>query len=423
MKNIVVVPFASRLHGEQYYMRVLDTIRSNIDKTGIRVEYSSVVTSEEEAKDLAGKYADYLPVFVALTGGTSKLMHSFALAANYNRVIVLAHGEHNSLPSAVSARSKLDMEGVWTWLFHCGEVESTECFLIVQQMISVAKAVASQLGSRVLLVGPYTEKPESAEDFESRFESRVDVLSLEEFESELERARRDYVEHFVSVFSETEPSIPAEKLAEIGKVYAVLRSLAETRGYEGIAMDCFPYLIKHRLTPCLALALLNSEGVVTACEGDLISLALMLISKALTGYTGWIANASRFEGTRAYFAHCTVALNMTRKFRITSHFESGYPYALAGELAPGVYTAVSMSPDFSVILAGTGRLLVSGLMYQTMCRTQLILDLDVNAEKIPLVAVSNHHVLIPGDVRKELHAIASLLGLDYAEYKELTGAV
>jgi hypothetical protein len=82
-----------------------------------------------------------------------------------------------------------------------------------------------------------------------------------------------------------------------------------------------------------------------------------------------------------------------------------------------------MSPDFSVILAGTGRLLASGLMYQTMCRTQLILDLDVNAEKIPLVAVSNHHVLIPGDVRKELHAIASLLGLDYAEYKELTGAV
>ncbi|MEM0326538.1 MAG: hypothetical protein QW733_05875, partial [Desulfurococcaceae archaeon] len=70
MKNIVVVPFASKLHGEQYYMRVLDTIRSNIDKTGIRVEYSSVVTSEEEAKDLAGKYADYLPVFVALTGGT-----------------------------------------------------------------------------------------------------------------------------------------------------------------------------------------------------------------------------------------------------------------------------------------------------------------------------------------------------------------
>lgn len=419
LKKVVVVPFASRLHGEQYYSSVHDVLRNYVLRTGMNVEFLPVVTSEEEVGLLAGESSDSLPIFVALTGGTSGLMRRFASTARHDRVVILAHGEHNSLPSAISARVKMGLEGIKTWLFHCGEVGSVECSLKTQRAVSVAGTVASLLGSRVLLVSPHGEKPENARGFEERFSAAVDVASVNELISALESARSDYVEHFLRVFENAEHRLPMNRLTEVAKLYAVIKSMIEERGYDGVALDCFPYLVRRGVTPCLPLALLNAEGLVTVCEGDLTALTLMLISKRITGLSGWIANASKFEGEKAYFAHCTIALNMIKKPVITTHFESGYPYSLTGELASNVYTIASLSPDYKTMVASLGRLIKSGMLHESMCRTQAVIDLGTRAEEIPLVAVSNHHVLMPGDTREELKIIASLLGMNYAEYRDL----
>ncbi|MEM0086317.1 MAG: hypothetical protein QXD37_04660, partial [Zestosphaera sp.] len=73
----------------------------------------------------------------------------------------------------------------------------------------------------------------------------------------------------------------------------------------------------------------------------------------------------------------------------------------------------------STMIASLGRLVESGMLHESMCRTQAVIDLNLRTEEIPMVAVSNHHVLIPGDVREELRIIASLLGINYAEYRDL----
>lgn len=422
MKKVVVVPFASRLHGEQYYSSVYDVLRNHVLKTRIDVEFLPVITSDEEIESLASKSIDSLPIFVVLTGGTSRLMRRFASTAKYDRVVLLAHGEHNSLPSAISAKVKMSLEGIRTWLFHCREASSVECSIKTWRAVSIAGVVASLLGSRVLLVGPSSEKPENARDFEERFNATVDVISVSELISALESARSDYVEHFLRVFENAEYRLPKNRLVEVAKLYAVIKSMIEERGYDGIALDCFPYLARRGITPCLALALLNAEDLVAACEGDLVALSLMLISKRLTGLSGWIANPSTFEGEKAYFAHCTIALNMIRNPVVLSHFESGHPYSLTGELASNVYTITSLSPDYKTMIASVGRLVKSGMLYESMCRTQAVIDLGIRAEEIPVVAVSNHHVLIPGDTREELKIIASLLGISYAEYGDLVKA-
>ena len=43
-------------------------------------------------------------------------------------------------------------------------------------------------------------------------------------------------------------------------------------------------------TGCLALALLNDEGIPAGCEGDLQSIFTLLIAKTLTGQAGFMAN-------------------------------------------------------------------------------------------------------------------------------------
>lgn len=422
-KNIVIIPFASRLHGEEYYTFVREAVKKHIFRPSISVEFLPVISSEGEAEEYAKKYSNALPVFVALTGGVSGLMQKFSSTANYNRVIVFGHGEHNSLASAVSAKAKMELRGTWTWLFHCKSVDSSECAVEIRRMTNVAGAVASLLGAKVLLVGPYTEKPRSAKDFEARFEAVVDVMPMDHLALGLESAKKEYVEHFLEVFNKIESKMPRNVFANVARVYAFLRTTIESSNYDGVALDCFPYLVKCGVTPCTALALLNAERMVISCEGDLATLALMLISKALTHTSGWMANAAAFDDERAYFAHCTIALNAIKEPTVVSHFESGCPYSLTGKLLGSVYTATSLSPDFAVMTVTTGRVLDSGLIYDTMCRMQAVLELGFSTKKMPLVAVANHHVLIPGDVREELKAIARLLGLSYAEYGDLVATV
>lgn len=420
MKKIIVAPFASRLHGETYYLGVYEELRKLFVITGVRMEFLPVVSSEEEAEKLALEHSNAIPVFVALTGGVNSLMQKFAHIANYNKVILFGHGEHNSLASAISARAKLEVNGVAAYVFHCVNMVSEDCFNVIKRLTNVASVIAKLVGSRALLIGPYSEKPETAENYEVAFEASVDVMSIDNFAEKARTARGDYVDHFLQVFSRYESRSSLNKLIEVARLYATLRELGEKGGYDGIAIDCFPYIIKHHLTPCLALALLNTENDVVACEGDLISLALMMISKTLTGRSGWIANATAFSGNRAYFTHCTISLDMIENPIIMHHFESGYPYSLTGKLREKTYTIVSISPDYSTLAATIGHLANSGLIFNNMCRTQAILEMGMPTEIIPNIAVSNHHVLIPGDIREELRALTTLLTMDYIEYNQTT---
>jgi len=420
VKRIVVAGFATRLHGESYYESVYKLFREHIGRAGRDVVFLEPITSPEEAKRAGSESRDALLVVIALTGGTSRLIYEFTKSGGHQRVVMIGHGEHNSLASAISARARLDADGVWSWVFHCGEPSSTECAVTSERAARVVGAVSRLLGSRVLLVSETGEKDSSVEDFEDRFEASVDVISTDTLVSKLEEARSEYVEEFYRVLERFEFTIPRDRLLNVARLYAVLKSMVEEKNYTGIAIDCFPYLIKYRVTPCLALAVLNTTSAVIACEADLASLALMVVSRELTGYSGWIANTSMTRSNRVYFAHCTIAVNMVRSGRVVTHFESGYPYSLAGELLGNVYTFTSMSRDYSVVVAGTGRLVTSGLLSTAMCRTQGILEVDFNAETLPLYAPANHHVLVPGDIIEELRAVAGLLGLDFIEYRELT---
>jgi len=419
MKRIVLASFASKLHGESYYSSIYEKIREYVTRVETNIEFTPVLTSEDEARETALKYKDMYPILVALTGGTSALMQKFAQVANYESLIIFGHGEHNSLPSAISARSKLDINGAWTWLFHCKNIDSINCFIEIQRMLRIARSVSSILNSKILLINPNEEKPEQADDFESKFNATVEVISMDKVASKLESARKDLVDHFLTKFDEVNFKIHKDGLINVARFYAVVKSIIEEGEYDAVAVNCFPYLMKYKLTPCLALALLNSEGLIAACEGDLLSLVLMMISKSLTGVSGWIANATAFEGEKAYFSHCTIALNMVNNPMVVSHFESSQPFSITGTLTNNVYTITSLSPDYSILVSGLGRVITSGLLYGSMCRTQAILDLGLQAEKIPVIAVSNHHVLIPGDVREDLKAVATLLGLEYLEYNDV----
>lgn len=78
---------------------------------------------------------------------------------------------------------------------------------------------------------------------------------------------------------------------------------------DAVTLSCFSLIEKLGTTGCLALALLNDEGIPAGCEGDLQSIFTLLIAKTLTGQAGFMANPAFINDdlNEIVMAHCTIA--------------------------------------------------------------------------------------------------------------------
>lgn len=391
MVGIVVLGFVSPLHKDK-----VPVVRG-IDK---------IITSIDELKDLS--IGDSLVVAVILSGGVSRLVGELVSVNRVRRVVLVSYPGFNSLASALDARALLRDLGVDSGILHINDLGE------LGGALRVARAIARVIGVKVALLG-VDRKSDISRSFEDRFDSKVDIINMSEFERLVENADEGIAQEFANLIKgRVKFEIGSERLLEVGKIYAAIRGLYAR--YDATAINCFPYLVEHRVTPCLALARLNEEGLIAACEADLRALFSMMLTKELTGYSGWIANVNHVEGSTVTMSHCTIALNMIRNPRVLTHFESGYPYGLTGELIFNEVTGISVSSDFRRMGVFTAKVVNSGLMSNNMCRTQAVLNLGVDASRVVKLAPYNHHVIVPGDITRELEVIASVLGMEYVRY-------
>lgn len=421
MKPIVVVPFASEIHGKEYYANVLEVFRKHLSRYGIEF-HSEIVVSAEAAEKLGSRYQGFIPIALVLTGGTSNLIYRFVSAGSIDKVFILAHTEHNSLASAVSARSKIERDGYSAGLYWCEEYYSIDCENVVDKLMAVARAVAFIDGSKVAVVAD-REKGDVEDAFESRFNATVDIVSTSRIASMMDSAPRERVEAVArEIESKIEFEASKEALEKVSRLYIALESLAKENKYDVVTIDCFPFILKYGVTPCIPLSLLNSKGITAVCEADLTAVFGMLLARGLTGRSGWIGNVVSFKSRSAMLAHCTIALDLVSgKPRAIQHFESGAPYAITASVENAVATIVSVDRDFTIAIADRGRIVKSGLLTYSTCRTQIMLEFDFPVEHIPRYAPSNHHIMMFGDFVDEIREVAYMFNMDAATYRELVG--
>ena len=89
-------------------------------------------------------------------------------------------------------------------------------------------------------------------------------------------------------------------------------------------MSCFKLIERTGTTGCLALAMLNVEGIIAGCEGDLQSVFTLLVAKALTGKVGFMANPSMINArnNEIILAHCTIGMKQTERYIIRNRTQS-----------------------------------------------------------------------------------------------------
>lgn len=416
MVKIIAIPLASELHGAKYYETMLEVFKEHFKQ--FNVDVMNIIKNIDEANEIVKEIEDSLPLLIFLTGGTSKLARIILSKSEFRAGIGIAHGQHNSLASALSAKSRLDLEGIPLVIFTC--TEPLTCGSAIERSIKVSKAVARVKRLRIGVIG-LEELPEESKYMKEVFDSETVLIPYDDIITTAREIDRESIDRARKVLTSKLllREINMEVLNKILALYVAMKKIVNDMGLDALAIDCFPFLIKYKYTPCIALAMLNNEGIIATCEADLRSLILMLISKELTGYSGWIVNPSVIKERELIVAHCTIAPPMIKRGIITTHFESNYPYSISGELKEDTYTLASINYDFTELAATKVRIIKSGLLSSNMCRTQAVLELEFDAEKFANIAISNHHIIIPGDVREELRYIAELLGLGYIDYSKL----
>ena len=178
-------------------------------------------------------------------------------------------------------------------------------------------------------------------------------------------------------------------------IYAALRRLVDRYQLNGLTLRCFDLLTALHNTGCLALAILNAEGVTATCEGDIPAMLSMAVARALTGKASFQVNLSRIEGDRLLFAHCTVPLSLVRDYCYDTHFESGIGVAIHGELPEGPVTLFKLSPDCRRMYRREARL-VANTYGDALCRTQVVVEAPGAAAYFLRTPIGNHHILVPG---------------------------
>ena len=198
------------------------------------------------------------------------------------------------------------------------------------------------------------------------------------------------------------------------KLYLAISQICHEENCTCLTIRCFDIVKRLNATSCLALAMLNDEGIDASCEGDLQSLLTMIMARRIAWQPAFMANPSgmsRENGTTT-FAHCTVPMSMCRKYGFRSHFESGLGIAIAGEMP--------VNQKYTIFKWGGRRLerffveevdAVEKPYSEHLCRTQITFKF-YKAEYMLNCPIGNHHIIIKGAVAAKIRQAMKEIGVE-----------
>ena len=188
-----------------------------------------------------------------------------------------------------------------------------------------------------------------------------------------------------------------EDLSDAAIMYLALASICKEEHLDAVTVKCFDLLSSCKTTACLALALLNDNGKIAGCEGDIPSICTMLAIYKALGRPSFMANPASIDSDNLSidFAHCTIPTVMVESCTLPSHFESGIGIGINGEVPLGNYTLCKLSgKTLERSLICNGRL-VKGEYLSNRCRTQVRFIFESKAEfdAFSKARVGNHIIL------------------------------
>ncbi len=184
-------------------------------------------------------------------------------------------------------------------------------------------------------------------------------------------------------------------MLEAAKAYLAIKRICQEERLDAMTIRCFDIVKACGTTSCLALALLNDEGIVAGCEGDMQTLMSMYLAKRLCSEVAFMANPSQLTDKTSMLAHCTIPLTMCDETVVRTHFESGIGVAIQGSVPLTDYTLFKWGgPNLDRYFV-TEAQAIEAPYSNHFCRTQITLNVNLKPYLLQH-SIGNHHVIIRG---------------------------
>ena len=308
---------------------------------------------------------------------------------------LIADGRNNSLAAALEILTYLEGQGKKGQIIHGTNDE------IIASIVET-KSIASLRGVRIGLFGQPSDWL-IASDVDRGF--LLEHFGVETIDIDLQRLmdgikavpQTEAVKVAQGIVKRAkavkEPS--CADMVEAAKAYLAIKKICQEERLDAMTIRCFDIVKTCGTTSCLALALLNDEGIVAGCEGDMQTLMSMLLAKRLCGEEAFMANPSNLTDHSAMLAHCTIPLTMCSETVIRSHFESGIGVAIQGVLPLTDYTIFKWGgPKLDRYFVAEAQA-VEAPYSDHFCRTQITLNVNLKPYLLQH-SIGNHHVIIKG---------------------------
>ena len=377
---------------------------------------------EEKAKYLAklNEKNDFIfdasgeTIFFIETGGTEEEFKSIFTKFK-EPYFLLATDANNSLPASLEIATFLRKNGKKFKLFH-GKPEEVREALKSDKIEEISRKNRGFLktnalqGMRLGVVGkPSNWLIASDVDYDeakAKFGVELVDISTEEFLEQIKSSKPKMDPIIFAPF--LNEKVNNKTLDGALQIYAALRDLIIKYNLNGLTVRCFDLLTSVHNTSCLALAMLNKDGYIATCEGDIPAMITMAIVRKLFHESSFQVNPSylNLKERYGYFAHCTLPLDMCLSYEFDTHFESGIGLGIKGRLNLGKVTIFKMNANLKDYEVFEGQI-VENLHKNNLCRTQVKIEFNEPIDEMFSSPNGNHLIIFMGAHKEELVRIIS----------------
>ncbi|MCH2287899.1 MAG: L-fucose/L-arabinose isomerase family protein [SAR324 cluster bacterium] len=219
--------------------------------------------------------------------------------------------------------------------------------------------------------------------------------------------------------------VEQEPLEKSIRILSTLRKKAESEGYQGFSVRCWPeFFTEYGCAACGAMGVLNSQGIASGCEADVYGTISTLILNWLGGEPSFIADLVDIDNSddTGVFWHCGLApLNMADPdASVEAGIHSNRKKPLVNEFAlkPGEVTLFRLSQSLNLtrMVIGKGKMLKAP---KSFSGTSGVIRFDKPASQVMDTVISegleHHYAITYSKVDKLLRILARQLKLPVLE--------
>lgn len=339
-------------------------------------------------------------IFIASGGVEDQAMR--CVSAFPYPITILADGLNNSLAAALEIAACIRTKALKVRIIH-GTAE-----YMVQQVLEHYRtfiAKRKMKGKRIGVIGsPAPWLVASHVDYllaGQRWGVTYTDIPIEDVYKRFHQISNDDIGPEASLFASRakacQDATPDDLLRAM-RLYRALQETCREEQLDAVAVSCFSLIEELNTTGCLALSLLNDEGIPAGCEGDLQTIMTMLMAQTLTDQPAFMGNPSFVDVQRneLLLAHCSIPTRMTTDFILRDHFETGKGIAIQGLMHEEEVTLFKCGGECLDEFYVAEGYLTENTNLATCCRTQVRVRLNSPADYFLRNPLGNHHVLIQG---------------------------